>query len=72
MERMINLCINALSEIYAEVVTQGADTGDPSVGRRWFRKLVAAQIAINSCMHQLGYGPKDVEREIKNYQRNKR
>jgi len=65
MEKLINLCINALSEIYGRVVVRKADTSNPQVRKWLFQKLFAVWYAASCMIKAIGYTDHDVVEMVK-------
>ena len=68
MNKLIELCMNAVSEIYHTIVILGADTKKRDTREILFKKLVALHYGVSSMILHLGYSEKDLYKALKQMQ----
>lgn len=64
MNKLLNLCVNTLSEVYHDITIKRADKGSLSAREALFKKLVAVWYGVTSMINLLGYTEEDVARAI--------
>lgn len=67
MDKLVNLCINALSEVYHDVFVKKVNTKRFVVRQALFRKLVAVWYGMSSMIYLLGYSEHDVQKALDEY-----